>query len=279
MAKQRWKYLVDFKNIKDCIYKVSDHGDVKDMRTGKKLHKKIANKKHHPYYAVYLEDNNDKKGWVLVHQLVAFCFVNIPEKYKGLNIELVPDHLDNDGLNNFYKNLEWKTRGENISDAFKRGEINNSGENHSYSLISNKEAENICKLLEKGCTYDEILSKMGYPNDKSHRTLLVRIKNRIAWKDISSKYNFNSTKIQYTKSQLDTIKRLPKICKMIKEGYTNMEIVKEVWGDLPKNRRQTKSQTITLIRKGKIFKNILEGSSTIESISDQEIDTEKKQVE
>lgn len=52
---------MDFKNIKDCIYKVSDHGDVKDMRTGKKLHKKIANKKHHPYYAVYLEDNNDKK--------------------------------------------------------------------------------------------------------------------------------------------------------------------------------------------------------------------------
>ena len=36
---------MDFKNIKDCIYKVSDHGDVKDMRTGKKLHKKIANKK------------------------------------------------------------------------------------------------------------------------------------------------------------------------------------------------------------------------------------------
>ena len=66
---------------------------------------------------------------------------------------------------------------------------------------------------------------------------------------------------------------------MILSGKTKMKIVKEVWGDLPKNRRQTKSQTITLIRKGKIFKNILEGSSTIESISDQEIDTEKKQVE
>lgn len=278
MAKQRWKYLINFKNIKEC-YKVSDYGDVKDMRTGKKLHKKIANKKHHPYYAVYLENKDGKKGWILVHQLVAFCFVTIPEKYKDLIVELVPDHLDNNGLNNFYKNLEWKTRGENVSDAFKRGEINNSGENHKDALITNIEAETICKLLEKGCSYNEILAKMGYPNDKSYRTLLVRIKNRITWKDISSKYKFDSSNLQYTEAQLDNIRRLPKICKMIKEGYTNMEIVKEVWGDLPKNRRQTKSQTITLIRKGKIYKNILEGSSTIESILRQEIDCEKKQVE
>lgn len=276
MAKRKWKTLKGFKNIEDYLYQVSMFGEVRYAYSKEKLHVKIANKKNHPYIAVYLKNKNGKKEWVLVHQLVAFCFVKIPKKYKNNMNDLVPDHLDNNGVNNFYKNLEWKTRGENVKASFERGEMDNSGENHKGSLITNEQAEKICKMLEDGFSYDDILSEMNFPNNKSYRKLLIRIKNRIAWKEISKNYNFDSKKIKYTPVQLDTISKLPKIRELISKGYTNMEIVRSVWGELPKNRMDTKSQTVTLIRKGELFKEIPEGSTTIENISSQEIVNEKK---
>ena len=100
---EEWKTINNFKNIQNNLYEVSNFGYIRNKKDKTYLKMKIANKKHHPYYAVYLMHNDGKKRWVLMHQLVAFCFVKIPKKYDG-ETDLVPDHLDNDGLNNNYKN-------------------------------------------------------------------------------------------------------------------------------------------------------------------------------
>ena len=63
-----------------------------------------------------------------------------------------------------------------------------------------KQANEICKFLEDGLSYDEIISKMNFENTKKYRTLLVRIKNGLAWKNVSKKYAIKKEEIKYTKS-------------------------------------------------------------------------------
>lgn len=252
--KLKWKKLKNFKNVLDDRYKISNDGDVMDLLVPEIMHQKIANKKHHPYYAVYLKFKNGKSEWVLVHQLVAHCFVKIPKKYKGVK-DLVPDHLDNNGLNNNYKNLEWKTRGENVSDAFKKGFVNYNGENSSSAIINNATAHKICKLLEKDKTYKEIIEELDLPDNKSIRQLLVRIKCRNAWTEISSQYKFDSSKNKYTEKQLFVINNIPKIQKLIAEGYNNMEIARMIW-DSDCNIKSA-AMTVANIRNKSIYQEFL----------------------
>ena len=113
-------------------------------------------------------------------------------------------------------------------------------------------------FVGRGERYDDIIKEMCLPETKQMRQTLVRIKNRLAWKDISKDYKFDSAKIQYTKTQLDTISKLPQIRKLLKEGKLNDHaIVDVVWGkSLTKAQRETKSQTVAKIRKNKIFVGI-----------------------
>ena len=250
----KWKEIKDFKNVINDMYLISDDGEVMNKHTKKILHKKIANKKHHPYYAVSLLHNDGRVEWVLVHQLVATYFVKVPDNLIGVS-DLVPDHLDNNGLNNKYTNLEWKTRGENVADAHRKGYINNSGENHSGIFITETEAHKICQLLVDGKTYDEILNICNYPNTKKYRCLLVRIKNGLSWKYVSSQYDIKKLSKMYTKKQRDTINKISIIRKLLSEGKTTSEIFDIVYADEEVNR-EVKMSLIRNIKKGIIFNEI-----------------------
>lgn len=264
-----WTVIRQFKNVIDYRYGVNCYGDVIDLDTMTIMHKKIANKKHHPYYAVYLKRNDGTSEWYLVHQLVATYFVKIPEHLYG-NTDIVPDHLDNNGLNNFYKNLEWKTRSENIKSAYINGYINNSCENSKSTDICNADVHKICQLLEDELDYDEILDMMGYPNTKKYRTLLVRIKNKIAWTDISKQYNIKNDRVKYTKSQLDTLSKLREILDLHHRGFTTRQIFDIVYKGYNCNK-DTKMNIIRRVCKHEIFKSEIrdilqdERSTTIES--------------
>lgn len=254
MSKERWKLVTNFKNVMNGMYEVSDTGKVRFFRTKELLHLKIANKKYHPYRAAYMKYKNGKSEWVLVHQLVATFFVPIPDDLKH-RTDLVPDHLDNDGLNNHYTNLEWKTRGQNISDAFKMGYCDNSGERHRGTFITEEQAHQICIYLSHYYSYDEILNILGFPNTKKYRTLLVRIKNGLAWKRVASSYNINSKIPQYTKAQRDTIKKLPRIDKLLKEGKSALEVAQDVYKD---DISVSRINTVRRIHKRELFKELLD---------------------
>ena len=248
-----WKTISGFKHVIDDLYSVSNTGEVRHNPSGKILHKKIAMKKIHPYYAVYLKSDRGVE-WVLVHQLVATFFIPIPKRYLETGVELVPDHLDNDGLNNHVSNLEWKTRGENVSDAFKKGYINKSGEKTSFALISDSQAHKVCEMLEDGKSYDEIIRDMNFPETFKYRRLLVRIKNRLAWNEISKNYSFDSSEYKYSDASADSRNNLSKIRELINEGRSNAEIVDIVWPNTTK--RKSKLETIRNIRHGKIYQGI-----------------------
>lgn len=257
MIKKKWKVINNFKDIVNDTYEISYEGEVRKYSSKEILHKKIANRKNHPYYAVSLKNCYGKTEWVLVHQLVAYFFIKVPKKYKDCDVELVPDHLDNNGLNNHYTNLEWKTRGENVSSAHKHGFINNKGDSNKNAIITDEQAREICEYLCEGIGYSEILDKMNFPDNKSYRSLLVRIKNRNAWRSVSDDYTFDSKKVKYTSSQRDTIEKLPLIRLLIGEGKSNYEIIRIVWGDnCSESMKKSKNETIKNIRNNKIFKDI-----------------------
>jgi hypothetical protein len=60
IKKEKWKTIKNFKDVEDNIYQVSNYGYVRLKSNKELIHMKIANKKHHPYHAVYLKRKGKK---------------------------------------------------------------------------------------------------------------------------------------------------------------------------------------------------------------------------
>lgn len=99
---ERWRTI-------DDGYEVSDHGRVRNRLTGRVLRPGRANKSGH--LSVSLGRGNKR----YVHQLVAIAFV--PGQAPGLEVR----HRDGKSGNNFWRNLEWATRGRNSQDKKHHG--------------------------------------------------------------------------------------------------------------------------------------------------------------
>lgn len=91
------KYKLNFPQ-----YELSNYGNLRVVKTGKFIKPRIIN----GYYYINLLG---KKSTVTVHVLVAKIFIDPP---KNVNKTIV-NHIDENGLNNYYKNLEWLTVQEN----------------------------------------------------------------------------------------------------------------------------------------------------------------------
>lgn len=252
--------------FKDIIpgYLISNYGRVYNTSKNKIMHQKITLT---GYCAVLLKTYTKGHQWILVHQLVADAFLPycIP-----INEEYVPDHLDGVKTNNFYKNLEWKSRGDNVRSAFKQGLINNAGEHNKHATITDKQAHQICQLLSEHKTYDDIIDILGFEDCKSIRQLLVRIKNRHKWLHISKDYVFDTAKYQNRASR-ETLFHIDHIKKMIADGYRDFEIVDAIWGHDVEHRK-SKCMTVSNIRKGKIYKkhNVLSSTTIPQGVHSSE---------
>ena len=124
----KWKYAEDYENkyelnkdeiFKNCgilenhdysNYEVSNYGKVRNIKTNKfmKLSENLNG-----YYSLILYDVNSKPNRILVHRIVAMVFVKGRTDNKN-----VVNHLDENKLNNYYKNLEWTTSLGNNTHSF-----------------------------------------------------------------------------------------------------------------------------------------------------------------
>lgn len=251
--KRKWKTIKNFKNTVDNLYEVSNDGLVREKKTKKERHQKISTKISHPYYSVSLKQLNGNLEWVLVHQLVATFFV----KKTKEDIEAkrcVVDHLDNNGLNNLYTNLKWRTIAENTIASVERDDAMDTGK--CTFDKSDDTIHEICKLLETELSYEEICEKLNQPYIINNVKFIRNVKKGLIRKDISDAYDFDREAIRYTSKQQVVAGRVKLIRQLIEMGKTNMEITDEIWPGLPKQLRKSRSRTVKAIRDGKKYKEI-----------------------
>ena len=143
---------IDVSNFPD--YQVSNHGRVKNKKTGKVLKTHL----NRGYLRVGLYEGKIRK-YKLVHRLVAEAFIPNPNNYKYIN------HVDGRKTNNTIKNLEWVTATENMIHAYKaklRPIVNTKGEKNGFAKLTRDKATEIKILaLQGNLTQKEIATKFG----------------------------------------------------------------------------------------------------------------------
>lgn len=101
-----WKKI--FKN-----YEVSNYGDVRSLNyKTPKLLRKYYSRDGYIQYALSINGKSLRTG---AHRLVALAFIPNPDNKETVN------HIDGDKHNNYYKNLEWVSRSEQMVHAYKLG--------------------------------------------------------------------------------------------------------------------------------------------------------------
>ena len=136
------EYIGDIEEWKDIInyegrYQISSFGRVRGLNRkivyGDESKGEYHTKKESilkptitgKYYMIKLEGNNS----ITIHSLVANHFID------KIDSKFIINHIDQNPLNNFYKNLEWSTQSENIKDANLKGN-GNIGEKQADSKLT-----------------------------------------------------------------------------------------------------------------------------------------------
>lgn len=194
---EEWKPLVTelYPNIKP-IYIISNKNRVYSLETNKYLAVRHLNpeKSEAPYHKVTLQTNiklHDGSIMVismtyLMHRLMMSIFSPV------VNMEnLVINHKDGDKLNNDLTNLEWTTVSENALHAYQSGLFKPLyGAKHCCATISDKDADDICKLLvSRKFTHIQIAEIIG-----TSESIVGSIACGKSWKHISKKYDLSVLK-------------------------------------------------------------------------------------
>ena len=98
-----WKDIDGYEGL----YEVSNTGKVRSHKKGK-IRLLVQTKARGYFYVGLCKEPNGKKSF-LVHRLVASAFIPNPNNYHEIN------HKDEDKANNNAENLEWCSRGYNMS--------------------------------------------------------------------------------------------------------------------------------------------------------------------
>lgn len=90
-----------------------------------------------------------------IHALVADHFLVRPYGAECVN------HIDGNKLNNLPSNLEWTTMRGNCKHAVDTGLMNNRGERHKLSKLTESDVIGMRKLKKCGVSYDELAKIFG----------------------------------------------------------------------------------------------------------------------
>lgn len=110
MEEEIWKDIPGYTGY----YKISNHGQVFSVRKNIILNPKFAG---HGYLRTTLSLDGVKKQFY-IHRIVAVVFLGEPPKGKN---EI--NHIDSNKENNYFENLEWSSRKENLNHAYENGSI------------------------------------------------------------------------------------------------------------------------------------------------------------
>lgn len=144
------KWLV-IKEVPD--YEVSSAGRVRSLKRGSvRILKTFNNLQGYPMVSLCVKGKPNTRT---VHRLVAAA--HVPNDFGLLEV----NHIDGDKSNNHSSNLEWCSRGYNISHSYKLGLRDSSGERQHRSILKEADVSNIKKLRKEGFKLREIADRYG----------------------------------------------------------------------------------------------------------------------
>lgn len=111
-------------------------------------------------YPRFRASHNGKPSNVMVHLIVADCWVENPDPQFKINV----NHKDGDKKNFSASNLEWVTRSENQLHAIKNN-LKAKGENLYNSELSESEVHLICQKLQQGALIKDLASEFDVSKD------------------------------------------------------------------------------------------------------------------
>lgn len=169
-----WKDILEFQSR----YEISSFGNIKNKKT-----QKILKPREHSggYLQVNIINNGKLKNYY-VHRLVAKYFCDIPEDIEKKDI----NHIDGNKKNNFYKNLEFCTRSENIKHSFYTNKNRNKfGEQIWNSKLTLSDIENIKKIKKEQKISNKKISEMYNISESqitrvlNKKTYINKIENKV----------------------------------------------------------------------------------------------------
>ena len=180
LPNEKWRSVKGYEGL----YQVSNLGRIKGMKkTIGRTKKMLRNEKmlrqslkRTGYLAIALRNNIGERKDVLVHRLVIMAFIP--------NIENKPQTNHKNGIKtiNMVENLEWATRSENMTHAYKNGLMVKTvrGEMCSYAKLNNNDIMTIRELYSMGNLTQDKIAEMFLIN----RTSVSHIVNNKTWKHI-----------------------------------------------------------------------------------------------
>ena len=129
-------------------YWVDTEGRVWSVKSGE-MKERTPKKTKKGYLRVNLCKNNKVKDFS-IHRLVAMTFLDNPDNYPQVN------HKNGIKTDNRVSNLEWCSGSQNTKHAYAIGLHSQQGSKHSQAKLSEKQAIEIFRRLDKGESPAEI---------------------------------------------------------------------------------------------------------------------------
>lgn len=216
-----WK-RVKFPLVVEDNYEISNYGRIKNIKTGN-----ILITYQHPitaYHTIKLKyynyDRSIRYKNFYIHKLVGWEFCNHDDDSSKPF-----DHINGNKRDNYYKNLEQVTHGENTRRAFNNGLINIYCENNHSNKYKESFVMGICELFEEGYLKKDILKMVTDDKNATARkysslySLIVHLHYKDRFTHICNKYKYKP---------LSKIKESDNfIVDLINKGYENIEIMNE----------------------------------------------------
>lgn len=153
------------------------------------------------YYTLEFKRIDNSRVSIKAHRLIMIIF-NYIDGFENLEV----NHKDGNKYNNNLTNLEWCNHSYNVQHAYDNN-LMKCGENHRFSILTEKQVREICEILQNSPRYVSQFSEIANMYNVN-KIAILEIAYGYTWTQVSREYNINYNyrlNDRFTKEQVHQI--------------------------------------------------------------------------